>query len=170
MTAYIGKIIHRRRVAIILGLLWVLFILGFTYNESLLPFLWKDDYNMGSQLISNLAKDSYLLANIGIVVIVVLEVWFENIIFNHNVKLVGEMGNKTKHIDGSFILFAFFSIVFAFLLYVYCRNNTDYNTPLLYTYLIGWLLILTYLKFVVFHNPIVIPTKEIFKGSTIIKL
>ena len=173
MSEFVQKYIHLRCMSVLFGAIWVLLVLGFTYNESIFPKLWDTKFAVMSQITESLKKDSYLFANIGIVFLLIIEVLIEIAVHNHKRNLYKELELLSKHIDTSFVIFALINIFIAVLLYFYCKNNEQpLNQFLFRSYVLVWIIILTYLKYVVFHNPVEVPIKRIkdVNNRTIINL
>jgi len=163
MIMFIQKHIHSRRLSISFSLIWVLFVLLFTYNESIFPIIWEKGFLIWPKLIDNLGKDSYLLANIGIVVLLVIEVLIENAMLAHKRNIYRlEISNEPINIEAFYMLSLLCSIIMIILLYLYCRNNEQpVNQSLLRFFLIGWIGSLLCMKHVVFYNLVKVPTIKI---------
>ena len=160
---------HLRRLSILFGIIWVLLVLGFTYNESIFPKLWEEGFEIRPKLIESIGRDSYLLANVGILVLLIIEVLIGNAMIAHKRNL-----NKTSELscepveqpvimESFFMLSVLVSFIMIILSYLYCRNNSveTVNQILLWSFLLSWIGTLICLKHVVFHNPVKVPIKKV---------
>ena len=158
MTAFTLKYRHLRRTSVFFGLIWVLIILMFTYNESIIPKIWDECFSVRPKIIESLGKESYLLANIGIIALLVIEVLIGHFILNRK---QNSDGIETSYF---FMLSILGSTIMSVLLYLYCKNKSvsdfSLDKPLLWMFLLGWIGTLIYLKYEVFHNPVKVPVEK----------
>ena len=131
--------------SLLFGIIWVMIVLSFTYNEAVFPILWREqDFCLiWPKLIKSLGMKSYLFANLGIVTLLVIEIVIENTILTHKLE-----------ITGIFMLLLLFGILLIIILYFYCSYKDSINLKdfLLWTYFLGWIGVLIFLKFKIFYN------------------